>query len=149
MFSRQLNLIDSLAESCASKAVSYGAVPVLLQMFCDWQRTDHHHRQANIRKAILNVIKNVTMSSKCLWCNSVNYCYILHWSYSNDLKRRLGKISGKISIFLISVLCLLILILSTPNMDAAENAFSQLNIWDALNTVENQFLKPSNFQNFQ
>ena len=50
-------------ESCASKAVSYGAVPLLLQMFCDWQRTDHHHRQTNIRKAILNVIKNITMSS--------------------------------------------------------------------------------------
>ena len=36
---------------------------MLLQMFCDWQRTDHHHRQTNIRKAILNVIKNITMSS--------------------------------------------------------------------------------------
>lgn len=59
-----LEIIATLvkSKSCASKAVSYGAVPVLLQMFCDWQRTDHHHRQANIRKAILNVLKNITMS---------------------------------------------------------------------------------------
>lgn len=59
-----LEIIATLvkSKSCASKAVSYGAVPLLLQMFCDWQRTDHHHRQTNIRKAILNVIKNITMS---------------------------------------------------------------------------------------
>lgn len=108
MFSCRLNLIDSLAESCASKAVSFGAVPVLLQMFCDWQRTDHHHRQANIRKAILNVIKNVTMSSKCPWCNSVNFCYI-HGSY-NDLKRKLGKKYWKnISLFNICFVLVLIL----------------------------------------
>lgn len=59
-----LEIIATLvkSKSCASKAVNFGAVPILLQMFCDWQRTDHHHRQANIRKAILNVIKNITMS---------------------------------------------------------------------------------------
>ncbi|XP_068741274.1 cytosolic carboxypeptidase 1-like [Montipora capricornis] len=59
-----LEIIATLvkSKSCASKAVSFGAVPVLLQLFCDWQRTDHHHRQANIRKAILNVIKNITLS---------------------------------------------------------------------------------------
>lgn len=59
-----LEIIATLvkSKSCASKAVSFGAVPMLLQMFCDWQRTDHHHRQASIRKAILNVIKNITMS---------------------------------------------------------------------------------------
>lgn len=59
-----LEILATLVKSknCASKAVSYGAVPMLLQMFCDWQRTDHHHRQTNIRKAILNVIKNITMS---------------------------------------------------------------------------------------
>lgn len=63
------------AESCASKAVNFGAVPILLQMFCDWQRTDHHHRQANIRKAILNVIKNITMSSKLPGCYIITHCY--------------------------------------------------------------------------
>lgn len=59
-----LEIIATLvkSKSCASKAVTFGAVPVLLHMFCDWQRTDHHHRQTNIRKAILNVIKNITMS---------------------------------------------------------------------------------------
>lgn len=59
-----LEIIATLvkSKSCASKAVNFGAVPILLQMFCDWQRTDHHHRQVNIRKAILNVIKNITMS---------------------------------------------------------------------------------------
>lgn len=69
-------LIDLITESCASKAVSYGAVPVLLQMFCDWQRTDHHHRQTNIRKAILNVIKNITMSSMlpASYCANLQRC---------------------------------------------------------------------------
>jgi hypothetical protein len=51
-------------ESSASKAVNYGAVPVLLQMFCDWHRTDHHNRQTGVRKSIVGVLKSITMTSK-------------------------------------------------------------------------------------
>lgn len=51
-------------ESSASKAVNYGAVPVLLQMFCDWHRTDHHNRQTGVRKSIVSVLKSITMTSK-------------------------------------------------------------------------------------
>ena len=51
-------------ETSACKAVNHGAVPVLLQMFCDWQRTDHHNRQAGVRKAILSVLKSIVMTSE-------------------------------------------------------------------------------------
>ena len=44
--------------------MNHGAVPVLLQMFCDWQRTDHHNRQAGVRKAILSVLKSIVMTSE-------------------------------------------------------------------------------------
>ncbi|EDO32134.1 predicted protein [Nematostella vectensis] len=31
-------------------------------MFSDWQRTDHHNRQTGVRKAILGVLKSITMT---------------------------------------------------------------------------------------
>ncbi|EDO34305.1 predicted protein [Nematostella vectensis] len=59
-----LDVTSALVKSktSASKAVNYGAVPVLLQMFSDWQRTDHHNRQTGVRKAILGVLKSITMT---------------------------------------------------------------------------------------
>ena len=57
-------LISYFPESSATKAVNHSAVPVLLQMSCDWQRTDHHNRQTGVRKSILTVLKNITMTSK-------------------------------------------------------------------------------------
>ncbi|KXJ16139.1 cytosolic carboxypeptidase 1 [Exaiptasia diaphana] len=59
-----LDVIAALVKSktSASKAVNYGAVPVLLQMFNDWHRTDHHNRQTGVRKAIAGVLKSITMT---------------------------------------------------------------------------------------
>ncbi|XP_065059496.1 cytosolic carboxypeptidase 1-like [Rhopilema esculentum] len=45
----------------ARRAVLQGAVPLLLNMFVDWHRTDHRHRQTTLRKSILTVLKNIIM----------------------------------------------------------------------------------------
>ncbi|XP_031558115.1 cytosolic carboxypeptidase 1-like [Actinia tenebrosa] len=59
-----LEVLSSLVKSKSSafKAVKYGAVPILLQMFCDWHRTDHHNRQTAVRKCIISVLKSITMT---------------------------------------------------------------------------------------
>ena len=48
----------------AVKAVNLNGVDVLLRMFNDWHRTDHHNRHTNIRKAILNSVKALVNTSK-------------------------------------------------------------------------------------
>ncbi len=51
----------------AKRAVLHGGVPLLLNMFVDWHRIDHRHRQTQLRKAILNVIKLIVMISKYIF----------------------------------------------------------------------------------
>ncbi|XP_078593876.1 cytosolic carboxypeptidase 1-like isoform X1 [Branchiostoma floridae x Branchiostoma japonicum] len=57
--------LDTLALLMKSKtnggrAVAQGGVPVLLGMFYDLHRLDVRHRQTNVKKAILTVLKNIT-----------------------------------------------------------------------------------------
>ncbi|XP_028418309.1 cytosolic carboxypeptidase 1-like isoform X2 [Dendronephthya gigantea] len=54
-----LDLIAILVKSkgVAAKAVNLSGVEILLRMFYDWHRTDHHNRQTAIRKALLNSMK--------------------------------------------------------------------------------------------
>lgn len=54
-----LDLIAILvkSKSVAVKAVNFNGVDILIRMFNDWHRTDHHNRQTGIRKALLNSVK--------------------------------------------------------------------------------------------
>ncbi|XP_046861355.1 cytosolic carboxypeptidase 1-like [Xenia sp. Carnegie-2017] len=45
------------SKGAAVKAVNINGVEILLKMFVDWHRTDHHNRQTAIRKALLNSLK--------------------------------------------------------------------------------------------
>ena len=54
----------SISEIGARRAVIQGSVPLMMNMFIDWHRTDHRHRQVAVRKAILTVLKNIVMISK-------------------------------------------------------------------------------------
>ena len=55
--------ILSAVEIGARRAVIQGAVPLMMNMFVDWHRTDHRHRQVGVRKAILVVLKNIVVIS--------------------------------------------------------------------------------------
>lgn len=63
----------SVTEIGARRAVIQGSVPLMMNMFIDWHRTDHRHRQVAVRKAILTVLKNIIMISK-LWIPLLEYC---------------------------------------------------------------------------
>eukprot|EP00794_Sanderia_malayensis_P009853 gene9853-10864_t len=45
----------------ARRAVVHGGVALLLNMFVDWHRIDHRHRQTALRKSILTVLKLIVM----------------------------------------------------------------------------------------
>ena len=53
-----------VSESNSARAIGYGGVPVLLQMYCDWHKLDTKNRHVSLRKSILNVLKHVTNLSK-------------------------------------------------------------------------------------
>ena len=53
-----------VVESNSARAVGHGGVPVLLNMFYDWHRSDAKNRHVALRKAILNVLKHCTNLSK-------------------------------------------------------------------------------------
>jgi len=53
-----------LTESNAARAVGHGGVVVMLNMFTEWHKTDTKNRHVNIRKSILNVLKNFTEISQ-------------------------------------------------------------------------------------
>jgi hypothetical protein len=53
-----------ILEGVAVRAVNLSGVEILLRMFYDWHRTDHHNRQTAIRKALLNSLKALVSTSK-------------------------------------------------------------------------------------
>ena len=53
-----------VVESNSARAVGHGGVPILLNMFYDWHRSDAKNRHVALRKAILNVLKHCTNLSK-------------------------------------------------------------------------------------
>ena len=44
--------------------MNLNGVEILIRMFSDWQRTDHHNRQTVIRKALLSALKALVITSK-------------------------------------------------------------------------------------
>ncbi len=52
------------SEIGAKRAVIHGGVPLLLNMFVDWHRVDHRHRQTALRKSILTVLKLIVTISE-------------------------------------------------------------------------------------
>ena len=51
--------------------MNLNGVEILLRMFYDWHRTDHHNRQTAIRKALLNSLKALVSTSKLVSASSV------------------------------------------------------------------------------
>ena len=54
-------LILVFAESNSARAIGQGGVSLLLTMYVDWHRVDTKNRYINIRKAILSVLKHITI----------------------------------------------------------------------------------------
>ena len=81
MFGNQVLLL-SISEGVAAKAVNLNGVEILLRMFYDWHRTDHHNRKIAIRKALLNSLKALVSTSKLSFCPSLGgkprECLILY-----------------------------------------------------------------------
>ena len=69
VLSKDVNFI--ISEGVAVKAVNLNGVEILLRMFYDWHRTDHHNRQTAIRKALLNSLKALVSTSKLVSASSV------------------------------------------------------------------------------
>ena len=51
-------------ETNARKAVECGGVPLILHMYKEWHKIDTKHRQVALRKALLNILKHITNTSK-------------------------------------------------------------------------------------
>ena len=58
------NYFIHVVESNSARAVGHGGVPILLNMFYDWHRSDAKNRHVALRKAILNVLKHCTNLSE-------------------------------------------------------------------------------------
>jgi hypothetical protein len=49
----------------AARTIGGEHVPHLLNLYQEWHQLDTKHRHVNIRRAILNILKNITNLSKC------------------------------------------------------------------------------------
>ena len=54
-----------MTESNSARLIGMGGVPLLLTHHSDWHQADSKNRYINLRKAILNTLKNITNLSEC------------------------------------------------------------------------------------
>ncbi|XP_071096549.1 cytosolic carboxypeptidase 1-like [Haliotis cracherodii] len=48
------------SKSNSARTIGMGGVPTVLSLYTDWHQTDSKHRHINLRKAVLNILKNIT-----------------------------------------------------------------------------------------
>lgn len=95
-----LDLIAILVKSkgVAVKAVNLNGVEILLRMFYDWHRTDHHNRQTAIRKALLNSLKALvsTKAGKAAFLQSDGMKTLFVLANDTGEHKELNSINGVI-----------------------------------------------------
>jgi hypothetical protein len=75
-----------LSGNNAARTIGGEHVPHLLALYHEWHQLDTKHRHVNLRKAILNILKNITNLRKSLFTRFCCKIYILDYPESGDCR---------------------------------------------------------------